>query len=81
MGDRVNERLEYRPVAVLRSLDAGGPLRGPDGHVPAHEMQRFGDLAIERAGEIGSVPLVVDVSPLACVTNGLDVCVWEPLSR
>ena len=77
----VHQRLEHRPLAVLRALRARGRLCRTHQHTPAHEMQSLGHLLVERPADVACVSLVVDVASLASVAYRLHVGVRQPPLR
>ena len=78
VGRGVHDRLEDGPLAELRAFLPDRGLRRPDQHVPPHEVERLGNLLVERPSDVARVGLIVGVGPLTGVAHSLNVGVRKP---
>ena len=81
MRDRVHKSLEHGTLTELGPFDTRRRLARADQHVPAHEVQGFGYLLVERPTDIARIRLVFDVGSLPCVADRLHVCMRQPPLR
>ena len=81
MRHRIDECLKHGPLAELRLIDPSRYFGRSHQHVPPHKVQGFRNLLVKWPLYIAGVGLIVDIRPLACIANGLYVCVGHPLLR
>lgn len=81
MRHGVHEGLEHRALAELGTVGPTRRLPGAHRHVPAYEVQGFGDLSVERPADVAGIGLVVDIGPLTRVADRLQTGMGKPPRR
>ena len=77
----IDQRLEHCALAELRTLCSCCLLCCAHQHIFAYEVQRLGDLLVERSADVAGVRLVVHVGAFAGVADRLYIGVRQPALR